>query len=174
MTAQPRKPPSLPFRIGFGYDIHKLIEGRKLILAGVDFPSPVGCLAHSDGDVLIHAVIDALLGAAALGDIGQHFPPDDPVWKDVSSKKLLRQVCDLLSKHGYRVHNVDSTIILEKPKLLPFKEKMRENLSGTMHVPLHSISIKGKTKEQCDAAGAGEAIEAYAVVLITEAGGPPR
>lgn len=155
-------------RVGFGYDIHKLVAGRKLMLGGVEIPSPVGEKAHSDGDVLLHAVVDALLGAASLGDIGKHFPPGDPAYKGISSRVLLSQTGTLIKKHGYTISNIDSTIILERPKLLPHINSMKENIASDLGMDPGEVSIKGKTKEQCDAAGAGEAVEAYAVVLLTQ------
>jgi 2-C-methyl-D-erythritol 2,4-cyclodiphosphate synthase len=153
-------------RVGFGYDIHKLVTGRKLLLGGVEIPSSVGEKAHSDGDVLIHAVIDALLGAASLGDIGKHFPPGDPAFKGISSRLLLAKTKTLIHNHGYTISNIDSTIILERPKLLPHITAMKEHIASDLGIVPGDISIKGKTKEQCDATGAGEAVEAYAVVLL--------
>ncbi len=155
-------------RVGFGYDIHKLVAGRKLMLGGVEIPSPVGEKAHSDGDALLHAVIDALLGAASLGDIGKHFPPGDPAYKGISSRVLLSQTGTLIKKQNYTISNIDSTIILERPKLLPHITSMKENIASDLGMDPGDVSIKGKTKEQCDAAGAGEAVEAYAVVLLTQ------
>lgn len=154
-------------RVGFGYDIHKLVAGRKLMVGGVEIPSPVGEKAHSDGDVLIHAVIDALLGAASLGDIGKHFPPGDPAYKGISSRVLLTKTRTLIQNLGYTISNIDSTIILERPKLLPHITAMKEHIASDLEIVPGDISVKGKTKEQCDAAGAGEAVEAYAVVLLT-------
>jgi len=155
-------------RVGFGYDIHKLVAGRMLMLGGVEIPSPVGEKAHSDGDALLHAVIDALLGAASLGDIGKHFPPGDPAYKGISSRVLLSQTGTLIKKQGYTISNIDSTIILERPRLLPHINSMKENIASDLGLAPGDVSIKGKTKEQCDAAGAGEAVEAYAVVLLTQ------
>jgi 2-C-methyl-D-erythritol 2,4-cyclodiphosphate synthase len=155
-------------RVGFGYDIHKLVAGRKLMLGGVEIPSPLGEKAHSDGDALIHAIIDALLGAASLGDIGKYFPPSDPAYKDISSRVLLSETATLIRDHGYTISNIDSTVILEKPKLLPHIASMKDTIASDLGLPTGDVSIKGKTKEQCDAAGAGEAVEAYAVVLLIQ------
>ena len=153
-------------RIGFGYDIHELVPERKLILGGVIIPSPVGEKAYSDGDVLIHAVIDAILGAAAAGDIGSHFPNSDPAYKNISSRILLKTAGGILTKNNYKIVNIDSTIILQKPHILEFIPAIRSNLSNDLNIPLSSVSVKGKTKEKLDAAGKGKAIEVYAVALI--------
>ena len=153
-------------RIGFGYDIHRLAEGRRLLLGGVALPSSRGEEAHSDGDALIHAVIDALLGAAGLGDIGSHFPPGDPATKDISSRILLRRTAGLLRGEGLRVSNLDCTVVLEAPRILPFVAEMRRNLAEDLRADPGAISIKGKTKEGQDSAGKGLAVEAYAVALL--------
>ena len=153
-------------RVGFGYDIHPLVKGRKLILGGVELESPVGEIGHSDGDVLIHAVIDALLGAAALGDIGSYFPSADPAYKDVSSRLLLKEIRVLLSKNNFRIGNVDATVVLEKPKLLPRTADIRASLAEDLGIPVEAVSVKGKTKEGMDASGKGEAVEAFAVALV--------
>ncbi len=155
-------------RIGFGYDIHKLVSGRKLYLGGVVIPSEKGEMGHSDGDVLIHALIDALLGAAVLGDIGTHFPPDDPLYKDISSRILLAETLKLLGQNGCDIINIDCTILLEKPKLLPHIPHIKENLAHALDLTSSSISIKSKTKEGLGSVGQEQAIEAYAVVLIQE------
>ena len=155
-------------RIGQGYDIHRLIEGRPLIIGGVPVPYEKGEDAHSDGDVLIHAVIDALLGAIAQGDIGAHYPPSDPLWKGISSRVLLKDTARRVGEAGYEVVNLDCTVVLEKPKLLPFKEAMRRCLSEDLSLPPERISVKAKTKEKQDATGQGEAIEAMAAVLLAE------
>ena len=153
-------------RIGQGYDIHRLVEHRPLILGGVIIPGNKGEDAHSDGDVLLHALIDALLGAIAQGDIGTHYPPSDPAWKGVSSRKLLRETLEKVKAAGYRLGNIDCTVILEQPKLGPFREQIRLALQEDLKIPLDCISFKAKTKEKQDAAGLGLAIEAMAVVLL--------
>lgn len=152
--------------MGFGYDLHRLIGGRKLLLGGCTIPSQFGEAGHSDGDVLIHALIDAMLGAAAMDDIGRHFPPSDPAYRDISSMVLLEKTLAMIEKSGYSVVNVDCTVVLESPRIAPFIEKIRENLAGAIGTCSTSISVKGKTKEGVDAAGEGRAIEAYAVVLL--------
>ncbi len=153
-------------RIGMGYDIHRLVEGRPLVLGGVTVPSPKGEAAHSDGDVLIHALIDALLGAVAMGDIGTHYPPSDAKWKDADSRDLLRDTLKRITAAGYSVGNVDCTVILESPKLGPHREAIRQTLQEDLKIPLDCISFKAKTKEKQDAAGRGEAVEAQAAVLL--------
>lgn len=153
-------------RIGQGRDNHRLAEGRKLIIGGVEIPFKKGCIAHSDGDVLAHAVIDALFGAAALGDIGSHFPDTDPAFKGADSMELLKISVSRLKDSGYRIINLDSTIILEKPKLRPHIDKIRENICAALGTGKDAVSVKAKTNEGLDAAGSGEAVEAQAVVLI--------
>lgn len=153
-------------RIGFGYDIHRLVEHRTLWIGGVAVPSSRGEEGHSDGDVLIHAVIDALLGSISLGDIGSHFPPADPAYKDISSRILLQKVQSLLQEAGWRVVNLDCTVVLETPKLLPYREKICNTLAEDLQISPSQISVKGKTKEHQDAVGRQEAIEAYAVALL--------
>ncbi len=153
-------------RIGFGYDLHKLIKDRELILGGVVIPSIVGEAGHSDGDVLIHAIIDALLGAAAAEDIGSHFPSTDPVYKNISSRILLKKTLEIISGLEYVIVNIDCTIILQAPKILPYVMQIRETIAEDLGVLTDSISVKGKTKEGVDAAGEKRAVEAYAVVLL--------
>ena len=155
-------------RIGFGYDSHRFSEGRRLVLGGVEFPGETGLKGHSDADVLVHAIIDALLGAAALGDIGSHFPDDDPRWKDADSADLLAQVMKEIRGAGYAVGNVDATVICERPKLRPYVEMIRERLSAVMNVGKGRISVKGKTNEKMDDVGAGVGIEVHAVCLLEE------
>ncbi|UCF97845.1 MAG: 2-C-methyl-D-erythritol 2,4-cyclodiphosphate synthase [Spirochaetaceae bacterium] len=155
-------------RIGFGYDSHRLVPGRTLILGGVSVPNALGPEAHSDGDVLIHALIDALLGACALGDIGRLFPPSDERYRDISSRILLARTLEVLSKGGFRPRNVDATIVLESPRLSPYIEQMRSNLSQDMGIPATAISVKAKTKEGLGLTGQGRAVEAYAVALVEE------
>ena len=153
-------------RIGQGYDIHRLVEGRPLILGGITVPFEKGEDGHSDGDVLIHAIIDALLGALADGDIGTHYPPSDPKWKGVSSRLLLKETAERVTRAGYRIGNLDCTVILEKPKLLPFRDAIRRTLSEDLKIPREDLSFKAKTKEKMDAAGRGLAVEAMAAVLL--------
>ena len=155
-------------RIGFGYDSHRFSDGRRLVLGGVEFPGETGLKGHSDADVLVHAIIDALLGAAALGDIGSHFPDDDPRWKDADSADLLAQVMKEIRGAGYKVGNVDATVICERPKLRPYVEMIRERLSAVMNVGKGRISVKGKTNEKMDDVGAGVGIEVHAVCVLEE------
>ena len=153
-------------RIGHGYDVHRLVEGRRLILGGIDIPYEKGLLGHSDADVLLHAISDALLGAAALGDIGKHFPPDDPDFLDANSLMLLGKVNSLLRENGYIVGNVDATVIAQRPKLLPYIEEMRKNIAAVLEVTLDCISVKATTEEKLGFTGSGEGIAAHAVALI--------
>ena len=155
-------------RIGYGYDSHRFEEGRRLVLGGVEFPGETGLAGHSDADVLIHAVIDALLGAAALGDIGSHFPDTDAKWKDADSAKLLAAVVAEIAAAGYRVGNVDATVVCERPKLRPKVDEIRSRLARLLDIPTSQLSIKGKTNEKMDDVGAGLGIEAHAVVLLEE------
>lgn len=152
-------------RVGMGYDVHRLAEGRKFTLGGVEIPYPKGPVGHSDGDVLIHAIIDALLGACSLGDIGSQFPDDDPRYKDVSSTELLRAVLAKVGKRG-RVEHIDSTVVAEQPKLAGHIMRMRETIAGAVGKGPESVSIKAKTAEGLGPVGEGEAIEAYAVALV--------
>jgi 2-C-methyl-D-erythritol 2,4-cyclodiphosphate synthase len=155
------------FRIGLGFDLHRLGPGSHLILGGVQVPYEKGFIAHSDGDVLCHAVVDALLGAAGLGNIGERFPDTDPQYRGVSSLKFLAEVANLLSKNGFRIENIDSNILAERPKLLPHFPSMREKISATIGIPAESISIKAKTMEGIGTIGTEEAIAAQAVALIS-------
>ena len=155
-------------RIGFGYDSHRFEEGRRLVLGGVEFPGETGLKGHSDADVLIHAIIDALLGAAALGDIGSHFPDTDPKWKDADSSELLAQVVKEVRGAGYSIGNVDVTVICERPKLRPKVDEIRTRLSQLLNLSTSQLSIKGKTNEKMDDVGAGVGIEVHAVALIEE------
>ena len=157
-------------RIGFGYDSHRFEGGRKLVLGGVEFPGETGLKGHSDADVLIHAIIDALLGAAALGDIGSHFPDTNPKWKGADSSSLLEQVVEEIRAAGYRIGNVDATVICERPKLRPKVDEIRARLSKLLAIPPSRLSIKGKTNEKMDDVGAGVGIEAHAVCLLDEQG----
>lgn len=153
-------------RIGHGYDVHRLVEGRKLILGGVEVPHTLGLLGHSDADVLTHAVMDALLGAAALGDIGRHFPDTDPAYKGADSLVLLDHVMALLEKAGWQVGNVDATILAQKPKLAPYISQMRDNLARRMKVAPEQVNVKATTEEKLGFTGAEEGIAAHAVCLL--------
>jgi len=153
-------------RAGIGYDIHRLTEGRKLILGGEEIPFVKGLLAHSDGDVLLHAICDALLGAAGRGDIGEHFPDTDPAYKNISSLILLGKVSELLKSLNMEIGNIDSTLIMEEPKIAPFKNRMKENISRALKVSKNNINIKATTAERSGDIGKGEAIAAYAIVLV--------
>ena len=155
-------------RIGMGYDVHKLAEGRNLILGGVKIPWEKGLLGHSDADVLIHAVMDALLGAAALGDIGQHFPDTDPAYKGISSIRLLEHVAMLLRENGFIVGNIDATIIAQKPKMAPHIPKMRENMAKALGIAPSRLNIKATTEEGLGFTGKGEGISSQAVCLLEE------
>ena len=156
-----------PLRIGQGWDTHRLIAGRPLILGGVRVPSDMGLSGHSDADVLFHAVTDAVLGALALGDIGMHFPDTAPEWKDAGSLRFLQHALDLAAQRGYALTNVDSTILLEKPKLKEFRSAIRENLSRAVGLPLDCVSVKFKTGEKVGPVGEGLSCEAQAAVLMT-------
>lgn len=153
-------------RIGIGYDIHRLVEGRPLVLGGVTVPFERGLAGHSDGDALLHAVSDALLGAAALGDIGRHFPDTDPAFAGADSAALLEAVAELVAKEGWRPVNVDVNIIAQRPKMAPHVEAIRERLSALLALPLDAVSVKARTNEELDAVGNGEAIMCQAVVLV--------
>ena len=154
-------------RVGIGYDVHRLVEGRKLILGGVEIPHTLGLLGHSDADVLLHAVMDALLGAAALGDIGQHFPDTDPAYEGADSLKLLSHVGGLLNQEGYAVENIDATVIAQKPKIAPHIQKMRENIAETLHLELSQVNVKATTEERLGFTGREEGISAQAVCALT-------
>lgn len=157
-------------RIGHGYDVHRLIAGRPLVLGGVTVPSDVGLDGHSDADVLAHAIADALLGAAALGDIGLHFPDTDPTWKGADSIDLLRSVTARVAEAGWRVGNVDATVVLERPKLRPHIDAMRARLAGAMGVDVSAVSVKATTGERMGFVGTGEGAAAHAVCLLVEVG----
>ena len=156
-------------RIGHGYDVHPLVSGRDLILGGVKIAHAKGLLGHSDADVLLHAICDACLGAAGLGDIGRHFPDTDPRWKDASSIELLRRAVALVAAEGLQVGNVDVTVILQAPKIAPHVAAMRESVARAIGLDVSRVSIKGKTNEGVDAVGRGEAIAAHAVAVIRHA-----
>ncbi len=154
-------------RVGHGYDVHRLVEERKLILGGVDIPYEKGLLGHSDADVLTHAVMDALLGAAGLGDIGKHFPDTDPTYKGADSLKLLDHVMEVLREKGWQVGNVDATVIAQRPKLAGFIPQMRDNLAVRMGVSPEQVNVKATTEEKLGFTGSGEGIAAHAVCLLT-------
>ena len=153
-------------RIGHGYDVHRLVVDRKLILGGVDIPYEKGLLGHSDADVLLHAVSDALLGAAALGDIGKHFPDTDPAFKGADSRKLLRQVINIIKEKGYKVGNIDCTVIAQKPKLKDYIDIMRQNIADDCEVDVSRINVKATTEENLGFTGDGSGISAHAVCII--------
>lgn len=154
------------FRIGFGYDVHQLVEGRDLLLGGVHIPFEKGLLGHSDADVLLHAITDAILGAVAMGDIGRHFPDTDPRYKDADSRLLLRDAYALAMNEGYELSNVDATIIAQRPKLLPYMQLIRENIAEDLIVDLNQVSVKATTSENIGFLGREEGIAAHAVVLL--------
>ena len=153
-------------RIGHGYDVHKFAENRKLILGGVEIPYELGLLGHSDADVLLHAISDALLGAAALGDIGKHFPDTDDRFKGADSLVLLSEVCNILSKNNYKIVNIDSTVIAQKPKLMVHIPQMRENIAKACNIDVSCVSVKATTEEKLGFTGRLEGISAHAVCLI--------
>ena len=155
-------------RIGQGYDVHRLVEGRKLILGGVEIPYEKGLLGHSDADVLLHAVMDALLGAAALGDIGQHFPDSDERYKGISSVELLKEVGKILQENGYLIENIDSTVIAQRPKLLPYRPQMAKNIADALGIEPDQVSVKATTEEGLGFTGSGEGISSQAITLLTE------
>ena len=156
-------------RSGHGYDVHRVTEGRKMIIGGVEIPYEKGLLGHSDADVLLHAVTDALLGAAALGDIGRHFPDTDPRYKGIDSRILLRHAVKLLAERGYRAGNVDATVIAQKPKLAPYIDRMKENIAADLGVDPDQVNVKATTEERLGFTGREEGIAAHAVCLIEKA-----
>lgn len=153
-------------RVGIGYDVHRLVEDRKLILGGVEIEHTLGLLGHSDADVLVHAIMDALLGAAALRDIGQHFPDTDPAYKGIDSMELLANVKELLLKEGYVIENIDATVIAQQPKIGPYIEQMRENIAKVLDVELSQINVKATTEERLGFTGREEGISAQAICLL--------
>ncbi len=153
-------------RVGHGYDVHRLVEDRKLVLGGVEIPYELGLLGHSDADVLLHAICDALLGAAGLGDIGRHFPDSEEEFHNIDSRILLRDTVELIGKHGYRVVNVDSTVIAQRPKLAPYIEWMICNIAEDLQVDLSAVNVKATTEEKLGFTGSGQGIAAHAVCLI--------
>lgn len=166
MSIPPPSSPSIPFRVGIGYDVHRLVAGRPLILGGVTIPFERGLLGHSDADVLLHAITDALLGAAALGDIGTHFPPTDARWKDADSGDLLRRTVAILAEAGWRAANVDATVVCERPKLLPHVPAMRACIAALLGLDPGEVNVKGKTSEGMGFTGTGEGMATYAVALV--------
>ncbi|MDP4119612.1 MAG: 2-C-methyl-D-erythritol 2,4-cyclodiphosphate synthase [Bacillota bacterium] len=155
-------------RMGHGYDVHRLVEGRKLILGGVCIPFEKGLLGHSDADVLLHAIMDALLGSCALGDIGKHFPDTKEKYKNADSIELLKNVVALINDNGYQIQNIDSTVIAQAPKLKPFIDEMRENIAKACNIKLDQINVKATTEEHLGFTGSGEGIAAHAVCLVTK------
>ena len=153
-------------RVGFGYDVHPLAEHRPMIIGGVTIPFELGLSGHSDADVLIHAIIDALLGATALGDIGSHFPDTSPNYANFSSLLFLKEIAELLQRNSYEVVNIDSTVVLEKPKIAPYIQEMRTNIANSLNLDLQAVSIKATTSEKMGFVGKGEGVAAYAVTLV--------
>ena len=153
-------------RIGMGYDVHRLQEGCKLIMGGVEIPYEKGLLGHSDADVLLHAIMDALLGAAALGDIGKHFPDTDPAYKGISSIRLLEHVADLLEEHQFLIENIDATIIAQRPKMRPYIDTMRENIAKALKIEADQINVKATTEEGLGFTGSGEGISSQAICML--------
>ncbi len=156
----------MDIRLGNGFDVHRLVEGRRCIICGVDIPSPLGLLGHSDADVALHALCDALLGAVALGDIGQHFPDTDERWAGADSRRLLRAVVAMIADRGYTVSNVDITIIAQKPKMAPYIEQMRANVAADLAIDIDRVSVKATTTERLGFTGRGEGIAAQATALL--------
>jgi 2-C-methyl-D-erythritol 2,4-cyclodiphosphate synthase len=155
-------------RVGTGYDVHRLTENRKLILGGVEIPYEKGLLGHSDADVLVHAIMDAILGAAALGDIGKHFPDNDQNYKDISSIILLKKVASIIRENGYTIGNIDSTIVAQRPKVGPFIQQMRENIASALETDISRVSVKATTEEGLGFTGEGLGIAAQAVCLLED------
>ena len=155
-------------RIGHGYDVHRLEEGRRLIIGGVNIPHETGLLGHSDADVLVHAIMDSILGALALGDIGKHFPDTDENYKGADSIELLRKVTKIIDNHGYAVSNIDSTILAQAPKLAPYIDKMRENIASAIGIEVDRVSVKATTEEKLGFTGEKKGIAAHAVCLLTK------
>lgn len=153
-------------RIGMGYDVHRLVPDRKLILGGVTIPHTLGLLGHSDADVLLHAIMDSLLGAAALGDIGKHFPDTDEAYKGISSLELLKHVGELISKNGYEIGNIDATVIAQKPKIAPYILDMRKNIAETLNISMDDINVKATTEEGLGFTGKEEGISAQSICLL--------
>lgn len=161
----------MSFRVGFGYDVHAFEDGRKLFLGGIEIPYLKGLKGHSDADVLLHAICDAMLGALALGDIGQHFPDTDPAYKNIDSKILLRKVNELVLNKGWKVNNVDSTIVIEKPKLKDFMPSIQSSIASLLHINKDRVSVKATTSEKMGFVGNEDGAKAYSVVLLMENSG---
>lgn len=155
--------------VGFGFDVHRLEEGRRLVLGGVEIPSPHGTVAHSDGDVVLHALVDALLGALALGDIGEHFPDTDPEWKGAASSQFVDHAVKLVRKQGCEIVNVDCTLVLESPKILPYKQAMRERIAEMCGLALNRVSVKATTSERMGYVGRREGVHAFVICEVREA-----
>lgn len=155
--------------VGFGFDVHRLAEGESLVLGGVDIPSPLGTVAHSDGDVMFHALVDALLGALALGDIGEHFPDTDPKWKGAPSSAFVEHAVALVKEQHCRIVNIDCTLVLESPKILPFKQTMRENIARLCELPLERVAVKATTSERIGYVGRREGVHAYVICEVQSA-----
>jgi 2-C-methyl-D-erythritol 2,4-cyclodiphosphate synthase len=168
LSTQKKQQKIVLVRFGLGYDVHRLVKGRKLILGGVHIPSEIGLLGHSDADVLLHAICDALLGAAALGDIGKHFPDTDRAFRGISSLKLLSHVGILLQKKGYQIGNIDSTVILERPKIAKYVDRMCTKIARALHITSQQVSVKATTHEGLGAFGRGEGCAAYAIASISD------
>lgn len=158
------------FRIGNGYDVHQTAEGRKLFIGGIEIPSEKGLLGHSDADVLLHAICDAMLGALSLGDIGRHFPNNSSEFKDIDSKLLLKKVYEIIDSKGYEVNNIDSVVVLEKPKIAPYIEKMKDTIAGIVNCSADQISVKATTSEKIGFAGREEGAAAFATALLIRKG----
>lgn len=158
------------FRVGQGWDVHRLAPGRPLMLGGVDVPSDLGEVGHSDGDALFHAIVDAMLGAVAAGDIGRHFSPSDPRWKGAPSRVFVERAVEILAEAGWRVVNVDSTVLLERPRLAPLVDDVRASIAEALGIPIGAVSVKAKTYEGLGPVGRLEAIEAQAVILLERVG----
>ena len=156
----------MKYRVGHGFDVHKLVESRKLVLGGVEVPFELGLLGHSDADVLLHAISDALLGAAALGDIGKHFPDTSGEFKDIDSRILLRRVVELLNNEGYEISNIDATVIMQRPKLAPYLPQMMKNIANDCRLELDEVNVKATTEEKLGFTGEGLGVSAHAVCLI--------
>lgn len=154
-------------RVGMGYDVHRLVENRELIIGGVKIPYEKGLLGHSDADVLLHAIMDALLGAAAMGDIGKHFPDSDPAYKGASSLALLEKVSSLLDEKGFLIENIDATIIAQAPKMRPYIDTMRENIANTLGISVEQVNVKATTEEGLGFTGTGEGISSQAICMLT-------
>jgi 2-C-methyl-D-erythritol 2,4-cyclodiphosphate synthase len=166
MTSNSDNPPSPQFRVGMGYDVHRLVEGRPLILGGVTVPFERGLEGHSDADVLLHVIIDALLGAACLGDIGTHFPSSNPTLEGISSGAMLRQTLEMVMQDGWHIENIDATVVAQRPRLSPYVPYMRASIAGILGIDLDRVSVKGKTTDGLGFAGTGDGMAAYCVAML--------